>query len=133
MNELIAQLVAQLGVNENQAAGGAGTIFKLAKEQLGDADFSKISGAVGGVETLIGQAPAAGGAAKLLGGLGSMFGGATGSAASLGSAVSAFQSLGLNTDMVAKFAPIILSFVQNKGGDVAGNLLQGVLAKLTGK
>ena len=133
MNELIAQLVAQLGIDENQAAGGAGTLFKLVKEQLGEADFFKLAGAVGGIETLIGRAPEEGGAAKLLGGLGSMFGGAAGSAAALGTAVSAFEKLGLNAEMVAKFAPIVLAFVQNKGGDVAANLLQGVLAKVTGK
>lgn len=133
MNELIAQLVQQLGVNEEQASGGAGAIFKLVKDQLGAGDFSKITSAVGGIDDLIGQAPAAGGASKLLGGLGSMFGGSIGSATTLATAASAFKSLGLNADMVAKFAPIILSFVQNKGGDAVGALLQGALAKFTGK
>lgn len=133
MNELITQLVQQLGVNEEQATGGAGTLFKLAKEQLGAGDFAKIAGAVGGIDTLIGRAPEAGGAAKLFGGFGSMLGGAAGSAAALGSAASAFKSLGLNADMVSKFAPIILAFVQNKGGDAVAGLLQGALGKMMGK
>ena len=57
MNELIAQLVGQLGINESQAGGGAGLLFKLAKEKLGG-DFSKVTGALPGVAELIQKAPA---------------------------------------------------------------------------
>ena len=32
MQELIGALVKQLGINEQQAAGGAGLLFKFAKE-----------------------------------------------------------------------------------------------------
>ena len=44
--ELIDQLTKSLGVSENQAQGGAGLLFKLAKDKLGAGDFSKISAAV---------------------------------------------------------------------------------------
>jgi len=57
MNELIARLVGQLGINESQAGGGAGLLFKLAKEKLGG-DFSKVTGALPGVAELIQKAPA---------------------------------------------------------------------------
>lgn len=133
MKELIAQLVQQLGINEEQAAGGAGTLFKLIKEHLDDADFGKLSAAVSGIDTLIGQAPAAEGAAKLLGGFGSMFGGAASSAAALGTVASAFKSLNLDASMVAKFAPIILDFVRSKGGGAVADVLQQELARFVGK
>jgi hypothetical protein len=133
VNELIAQLVQQLGINEDQAAGGAGTIFKLVKEHLDASDFSQLSSAVSGIETLIGQAPAAEGAAKLLGSFGSMFGGAASSAATLGTVASAFKSLNLDVGMVAKFAPIILDFVRSKGGGAVADVLQEELAKFVGK
>jgi hypothetical protein len=37
------------------------------------------------------------------------------------------EKLGLNADMVSKFLPIILSFVQQKGGAGLMNMLQGAL------
>jgi hypothetical protein len=133
MNELIAQLVAQLGVNQEQAAGGAGAIFKLVKEHLSGADFGKLAAAIGGIEELIGRAPQAEGAAKLLGGFGSMFGGTAGSMAALGTVASAFKSLNLDSDMAAKFAPIILDFVRSKGGGAIADMLQEELARFVGK
>ena len=133
MNELISQLISQLGINEEQATGGAGAIFKLIKEQLADGDFSKLTSAIGGIESLIGQAPQAEGASKLLGGLGSMFGGAGGSLAALGTLTGAFRSLNLDLDMAAKFAPIILDFVRRKAGDDIANVLQEEFARFVGK
>ena len=74
MNELIQQLVSQLGVNPDQAKGGAGLLFKVAQSKLGG-DFSKITQALPAVTDLIKAAPAEGGASKLLGGLASAIGG----------------------------------------------------------
>ena len=39
----------------------------------------------------------------------------------------AFEKLGLDPAMVTKFLPIILSFVQKKGGSGLADLLQGAL------
>jgi uncharacterized protein YidB (DUF937 family) len=74
MNELITQLVSQLGVQEGQAKGGAGLLLKLAQSKLGG-DFSKVSAAVPGLQDLIKSAPEAGGAGKLLGSLAGALGG----------------------------------------------------------
>jgi len=133
VNELIAQLVKQLNISEEQAIGGTGALFKLVKEQLAAGDFAKLTAAVGGIESLIGQAPTAEGAAKLLGGFGAMFGGAAGSAAALGGAASAFKSLGLNSEMIAQFAPIVLTYVQKEGGEAVAPIVQKVLDKLAGR
>ena len=40
---------------------------------------------------------------------------------------SSFEKLGLSSDMVGKFTPIILDYVKNKGGEHAMNLLKGAL------
>jgi hypothetical protein len=127
--ELIQQLTQGLGVDENQAKGGAGLIFKLAQEQLGSGDFAQLAGAVPAVSNLIGEAPAAGGGiAGALGGLaGAMGGGQAGQLANMAALAGGFSQLGLNPGMVGKFAPIILSFVQNQGGEQMKNLLAGVL------
>jgi hypothetical protein len=84
-------------------------LFKLAKEKLGGGDFGKVAAAVPGIDSLIGAAPTGG----ILGGLASLAGG--------------FSKLGLDAGMIGKFVPIILSFVQSKGGDAVKGILEKVL------
>ena len=126
--ELIQQLTQGLGVDESQAKGGAGLIFKMAKEQLGDGDFAQLASAVPVVSNLIGEAPTAGkGLAGAIGGLAGAMGGGGGQLANLAALAGGFSQLGLNPGMVNKFVPIILSFVQSEGGQQAKNILAGVL------
>ena len=137
--ELIQQLVSSLGVNEDQAKGGAGLLFDLAKEKLGAGEFQQIADQIPGVGNLLGAAPepstaasagggmmgALGGAAAALGagGLGDKLGGL----GNLAELASGFSKLGLSSDMVGKFIPIVLSFVQSKGGDGVKGLLEKAL------
>lgn len=129
--ELIQQLVSNLGVNEDQAKGGAGLLFNLAKEKLGSGEFQQITNAVPGVADLLKAVPesgggmmgALGGAASALGGLG----GQMGSLGNLAQLAGGFSKLGLSTDMVGKFIPIVLSFVQNQGGPAVTGLLEKAL------
>lgn len=119
--ELIDQLTKSLGVSETQAQGGAGLLFKLAKDKLGGGDFSKVSAAVPGIDSLISAAPASGGG--IMGTIGKMFGGG----GSLASLAGGFSKLGLDGGMVSKFIPIILQFVQSKGGAGVKSILEKVL------
>ena len=119
--ELIDQLTKTLGISEAQAQGGAGLIFKQAKEKLSNQDFTKISGAVPGIDGFIKAAPSSGGG--VLGGVTKMFGGG----GSLAGLAGGFSKLGLDSGMIGKFIPIILSFVQSKGGDGVKSLLENVL------
>ena len=126
--ELIQQLTQSLDVDETQAKGGAGLIFKMAKEQLGDGDFATVASAVPGISNLIGEAPAGGkGLAGAMGGLAGAMGGGGGQLANMAALAGGFTQLGLNPAMASKFVPVILSFVQNKGGDGVKNILAGVL------
>ncbi|HAL92163.1 MAG TPA: hypothetical protein DCM68_03965 [Verrucomicrobia bacterium] len=124
--ELIPELVSQLGIGADQAKGGAGLLFKLVQSKLGG-DFSKIASALPEVTGLIQSAPQAGGAAQLLGGLAAKFGGGKGaSLAGLASLAGGFSQLKLDPGMIGKFVPVILSFVQAKGGGE----LQALIAKV---
>jgi hypothetical protein len=40
---------------------------------------------------------------------------------------SSFSSLGLSSDMVGKFVPVILEYAKSKGGDGVSSILQGAL------
>jgi hypothetical protein len=131
--ELIQQLISNLEVNETQAKGGAGLLFKLAKEKLGAGDFQQIADNVPGITNLLEAAPepgAGGGLMGALGGAASALGGLGGKMEGLGNLAQlagGFSQLGLSTDMVGKFIPIVLSFVQSQGGDSVKGLLEQVL------
>ena len=49
---LIGALTSQLGVSNDQARGGAGSLFGLAKDSLSPGDFSSLSSAVPGIDGL---------------------------------------------------------------------------------
>ena len=125
--ELIEQLTQSLGISDSAATGGTGLIFKLAQEKLGTTDFSKIASAVPGITTLINSAPQSGGLLGDLGKLASGFGGGAAQLGNLASLAGGFSKLGLDSGMVGKFLPIILSFVQSKGGDAVKALLEKAL------
>ena len=128
MLELVQQLVSSTGVSEQQAQGGAGLIMGLLKDQLSSGDFSALSGAVPGVENLIDSAPGSGGGmGGLLGSVAGALGG--GELGNLAKLAGGFSDLGLDTGMVGKFVPVVLSFIQDKGGEglagIVANVLQG--------
>ncbi|MEO1429885.1 MAG: DUF2780 domain-containing protein [Cyanobacteria bacterium J06632_19] len=126
--ELVEQLVSNLGVQESQAKGGAGLILKLAQDKLGGDEFAQLASVIPGSDVLLGSAPSQDSGGGMMGALGGMAAGMMGGGqgAALGSLMSlagGFSQLGMNGDMVTKFFPIVLSFVQQKGGaDIAGIL-----------
>lgn len=121
MKELIDQLTKSLGITGAQAEGGAGVLFKAAKDKLGPAEFDSLLGSVPGLGDLIKKAPAAGGGlGGLLGGLAGAVGGNAGLIATV---VSGFGKLGLKAEDAKKFAPVILDFLRTKvGPDVVSKL-----------
>ncbi len=127
--ELLQMLTSQLNVSEEQAGGGAGLLFKLAKNKLSSGEFSQITDAIPGISGLISSAPKSGGLARAIGGLASSFGGGKSQLGGLASLASGFSKLGLEADMIGKFIPIVLSFVQSQGGDTAKGLLEKVFKK----
>ncbi len=120
-NDLTGMLVSQLGVTQKQAAGGAGSILKYAKESLSPNDFSKVASSVPGIDSLLSAVPSTGG------GLGSVAGAlGGGSLGGMAAVASQFSSLGLNAGMVKQFTPIILDYVKGTGGSDVMKLLAGI-------
>jgi len=120
--ELAGMLTKELSVTPEQATGGAGALFGLAKTRLKPEDFSKVSSAVPGMSGLLKAAPKA--SSSKLGALGSAI---PGQAGGLGAVAGQFQKLGLSPDMAAKFVPILTKFTEAKGGSGVASLLAGVL------
>ena len=124
--DLVGSLVSKLGVTPKQAEGGAGALLGLAKGKLKADDFAKVATAIPGTDKLIASAPAAD-APKGGGALGAAAGAVGGKAAGLAGLAPVFSKLGLKSDMVAKYAPVVVDYAQKKGGDTVGKLLGGVL------
>lgn len=128
---LVKFLSEQLsGLNQEQAAGSAGLIFKLVKDQLGSQDFATLSTVVPESEDLIAQAPETGGGG-LMGTLGSLAGAlggeSLGQLGKLATLASGMQKLGLSPEMLAQVMPLILQFVQEHGGDGIRELVEKAL------
>ncbi|SDY20205.1 DUF2780 domain-containing protein [Nitrosomonas sp. Nm58] len=139
---LIGLLMQQLGVTQPQAEGGAGTLFQHAKSRMSAGDFTTLSNSVPDMQGLLAAAPApvsapapaAAGAGAVGGGgmMGDLAGMAAGNlpgmpAGNLPGMAGSFQQLGLAPDMVQKFIPIVVQYVQGTGGSSVASALQSAL------
>ena len=127
---LTDSLTNSLGVTPEQAEGGAGSLFQFAKQKLGTDDFQAVSDAVPGMDNLLGAAPKSESTSALAGGLASIGGGSLGNAAGAASLMENFQQLGLSSDMVGKFVPVVVDYVKSQGGETVANLLASALTGL---
>jgi flavorubredoxin len=124
-NDLIQSLTSQLGITTEQAAGGAGAMFNLAKSRLSSEDFSQIAASVPDIDGLMAAAPALTDTASDA--VASMLGGENG-LGSLASLAISFGQLGLPSDMITQFTPIILDYLQQVGGDTIMEVMKVALA-----
>jgi Protein of unknown function VcgC/VcgE (DUF2780) len=110
---LTSMLTSQLGVTEQQATGGVGSILTLAQEKLIKGDFDKVAAVVPGASKYMDQA-------KKLGAV-------TGPIKDMNGLKSALGRLAMSPDTINKFVPAVSNFVGKAGGSDVGNLLAGVL------
>lgn len=121
--ELVGTLTKELSITPEQATGGAGALFGLAKTRLKPEQFSQVAAAVPDMDGLLKAAPKPEGSSAL-GSLGSSLPGGAGGLASM---AGSFKSLGLSPDMAGKFVPVLTKYVDAKGGKDVGALLAGAL------
>ena len=127
--DLITTLVDTLGITKEQAKGGSGALFQNAKDNLSADDFQKVSDAVPDMDEYLTAAPDVKTKSGLGGTLGSSLSSLGGGAAKAGSMLdltSAFSKLGMNSSTLGKFIPVVLNFVQSKGGASVAGLLKGL-------
>lgn len=122
---LVGLLTSQLGVTEKQAKGGTGSLLNYAKGKLSETDFAKVAQAIPGVGEYLDAAPKSG-AAGAAGAASSLLGGKAGGGGLL-SLAGQFAELGLGSDMIGKFVPVIVSYVKSSGGESVAGLLAGAL------
>jgi len=122
--DLVGRLTKKLSITPEQATGGAGAIFGLAKSRLSADQFGKVAAAVPGMDGLLKAAPAPSASTAAMGALGSALPSNVGGLASL---AGSFKSLGLSPEMASKMVPILTNFVSKNGGKDVGSLFAGAL------
>jgi hypothetical protein len=106
-------LTGTLGLTQNQAEGGVGSILKLAQEKLVRGDYDQIAALIPGASKYLDKA-------KKLGAYTTQIG-------SLAGLSSAFGKLGIPPETAAKFTPAVTDFVSKAGGKELGTKLASVL------
>jgi hypothetical protein len=118
--ELVSALSKELGATQEQAAGAAGALFGVAKSKLKADEFSQLSKAIPGMDSLLKAAPAMAAGGVGVPGLGGSAGGAAAAAA-------AFSKLGLSPNLVAKAIPVLTSALTKGGGANVASLFANAL------
>jgi hypothetical protein len=110
---LTSLLKGTLGVTQNQAEGGVGSILKLAQEKLVKGDFDQVAALIPGASKYMDTA-------KKLGAYAGQIGNLAGLNNSLG-------KLGIPPQTAAKFVPAVTDFVGKAGGSGLGAKLAAAL------
>lgn len=121
-------LVKNLGITQEQAQGGAGALFQLAKSKLDAGQFAELSKAVPEMASLLSAAPKQTGATSgLAQGASSALGEVNNPYGNLSGLASAFKVLNLSPDSVDEFVPVVVNYVRAKSGALTANMLQSAL------
>lgn len=123
-DELIGSLTKDLKITKEQAMGGAGALFNYAKEGLSEDEFEQVSNSVPDMSGYLNAIPSLGGGKST-----GIMGQATQALVGMPAVTAAFDKLGLSQDMVGMFTPILVNYVDKKGGEAVGGLLKKVFTK----
>ncbi len=125
---LVDVLVQQLGVTPTQAQGGAGAIFQAAKARMTEEAFNTVSQSVPGMDSLLAAAKQTDSSTGLPGGLAALAGDQAENLNTAASLAGTFQNLGLSSNMVSQFVPVMVDYVRQNGGEAAASLLSSALS-----
>jgi hypothetical protein len=121
-------LVKKLSISKEQAQGGAGALFQLAKSKLDAGQFAELSKAVPEMDSLLSAAPKQSGASSgLAQDASSALGEANNPYGNLAGLAPAFKVLNLFPDSVDEFVPVVVDYVRTKSGALTANMLQSTL------
>ncbi len=112
-NPLMASLMSSLGVTQNQAEGGLGSMLTLAREKLAAGDFDKIAAVIPGASKYLDKAKSLGAVAGPLANAAGLSG--------------AFSKLGISPETAGKFIPKVTKYVGKVGGKDLGTMLANAL------
>lgn len=109
---LVSSLTTGLGLNANQAIGGAGALLGLAQTNMASGDWTKVAGAIPQASSLISQAKTLGGISKFT---------------NLADLSGAFTKMGLTSDQAKGITTSLTDFVSKAAGPEVGTALAAAI------
>jgi len=125
-SDLIKQLVNQLGVDSRQAAGGVGAIFASAQQRMSPEAFLQLSGLVPDIDNYLEAVPSSGTKFQLGADRNGMYG-FRDNISGMSALASSFKELGMGTEMIERFLPVVFQYMYDHHGVEAMGLLQNAL------
>ncbi|NPD46338.1 DUF2780 domain-containing protein [Lentimicrobium sp. S6] len=117
---LVENIMSETGVNKEQAMGGAGALFEMAEGKMNAGDFKEVANAVPDIQGYLDAVP------SLTGGSSTLSAAAT-TLTGMPKVQAQFDKLGIGADKVALFTPVIVNYVEKKGGKLLGSKLLNAL------
>ncbi len=129
ISSLTGLVTAQLGVTEQQAQGGLGTLFSVAQSTLDGADFQQLSQHVPEMASLLGAAPEVSEKAQGISSLVAEAGKYGDALKSGNEAYAQFKTLGLDAAQIPQYIEVTNQFLKKQGGtDIASLFSKGLEA-----
>ncbi|MCL1090617.1 DUF2780 domain-containing protein [Shewanella profunda] len=128
-NELVGNVMSQLGLNQTQAEGGLGSLLGLAQSSLGSNDYSQLAASIPNADSLLAAAPklnANSGVSGLLSKAGDLGSSLQGGAMVL----DAFEKLGISQELAIPMINIAKSYLETNGTEGTSDLLMKGLNSL---
>lgn len=132
---MVPMLTDSLGVTEQQAQGGLGSLFNFAKGNLSQSQFGELATALPGVDQLLGAVPAVSEATSSNEGLSGLLNTAaqySDSLKGINQVSQQFQALGLDPQMIMQYMQVAQQYLNTPQGQQAKQLLMDGLAGLGG-
>lgn len=127
---LTDSLVQQLGVSPLQASAGTGALLQVAQAKMPGNDFQQLTQSVpelGGILKAVQPEPS--GLSQLASGASSLMGDESNSLGAAVNLAETYQKLGLSSDMVGQFIPVITDYVSK---NASPQLTQSLISSLAG-
>ncbi|MGR8932600.1 MAG: DUF2780 domain-containing protein [Gammaproteobacteria bacterium] len=122
--ELIGMLVDRLGVDQKQAWGGVGAVLALVQQRTSPEDFMQLRSSIPDVDRFLASVPSPQTSSFKLGT--ERYETADSNSAFL-SLANSFRDLGLGTEMIDRFVPIVIRYLQDRNELASMSVLQNAL------
>lgn len=118
---LLNTVTQNLGINESQASGALGSLFKIAQQGMSSDSFGQLSDVVPGMDGLLKKAPNLSGNATSnvldsLSSLGGNLGAAGKAAGNLSMLNASLEKLGLSPELAGPLVTTVYQYVKSEGG-----------------
>lgn len=128
-NDLVGNVMSQLGLNQTQAEGGLGSLLGLAQSSLGTTDYSTLAASIPNADSLLAAAPTLDSASGVSGLL-SKAGNLGSSLQSSAMVFDTFEKLGISKDLAMPMINIAKSYLEANGTEGTSELLTKGLSSL---